>query len=82
MYGGKKEKDMNWFNKLFGGKSRNKGISKKDFSEEEINKNIESGSSKTDEKTSTGRCCKCCGGTDGLYSGEDICSACDVSYYS
>jgi hypothetical protein len=28
------------------------------------------------------RVCRCCGETQGLYSGENICSHCDISYYS
>jgi hypothetical protein len=28
------------------------------------------------------RHCRCCGCTEGLYPYDDICSSCDVSYYS
>jgi hypothetical protein len=70
---------MKWISRLRCGKSDRIGVGDRKTPKEEIN--IQSSPSTTEEDTPA-RCCRICGGTSGLYSGDDICSSCDVSYYS
>jgi hypothetical protein len=88
MYGGlregrgHKEAKMKWLKKWFGNRT-SKADCKKDMN---LSNNTTRGCSESNgrivENDEYERKCRCCGGTDGLYAGEDICSACDASYYS
>ncbi|MGO9482913.1 MAG: hypothetical protein ACLP05_14185 [Candidatus Kryptoniota bacterium] len=72
---------MNWLRKLFSGKPDKVGKSEEACTGMDNEKHAELSSPVMDAEP-TGGGCRCCGSTDGLYSGSDICSECDVSYYS